>query len=318
MNFMEGRNMEKSSDFNKSLKEFSRKLIPQYSHETVKRTLRRIKTLANRGMDPFNIDIEWVYQYCDDALNISRKRKKSLRIEMDDLDKWIKFTGQQIVVPKFLREPDQEAWIPSDQELNDVLQACSKKFNEKIRDRGKQEGHERKWFRTYTIILVLADGGMRNSELVAMNLDDIREKGVFIRSAKREKNRFVALSPSTLENLQKYKDEYRENTDQRALWTGNTGRLSTAMVRKYIKDAGNAAGVPRMHPHGLRHYCATNLLKMGVDIRTIQIHMGHSNISSTEIYTHRTSSDVQIEIYKVYSSVRGHDFFLNDEEAVIC
>ena len=163
----------------------------------------------------------------------------------------------------------------------------------------------------------MAEGGMRVSELLRMNLDERRDRGYFIRSSKKEKDRFVGLSPSTLEMLDRYVAEFRQKTDPKALWTGDYGRLKSAVIRKLVKEAGIAAGIPQLHPHALRHYCATTLLKSGLDMRKIQIHLGHRSIESTQRYTHLLSSDVQVEVYELYSSVRVPDFFESEEAIAI-
>ena len=300
----------------KALREFKVQLLPTNSPETIRRNVSRVAMFARRGMDPFNIDETWLWEYCASQLEASKK-KNSMRIEMNDLARWVDFTGQTVRIPKFKREAEQDPWFPSEQEYKEVLRTCSLKFKESLRDYLREPAHQRKWFKTALIIRVLAEGGMRVSELLKMNLDERREKGYFIRSSKGEKDRFVALSPSTLEMIDRYVKEFRENTDMKALWTGEYGRLKPAVIRKLVKEAGIAAGVAQLHPHAMRHYCATRLLKMGVDMRKVQIHLGHGSIKSTQRYTHMLSSDVQGEIYDLYSGVREHDFFEYEEAIAI-
>ena len=133
-----------------------------------------------------------------------------------------------------------------------------------------------------------------------------------MRSSKKEKTRVVALSPDTLKLIKTYILNFMPKTDLKALFTGEYGRLSTTMVRKNVKEAGKKAGVEELHPHALRHFCATRLLKAGIDLRKIQIHLGHSDISSTTLYTHLMTSEVQKEINELYGSIDGDDFFLQE------
>ena len=77
---------------------------------------------------------------------------------------------------------------------------------------------------------------------------------------------------------------------------------------------GKAAGVERLHPHAFRHFGATRLLRACADLRKIQAHLGHSSITSTQIYTHLISSDVQAEIYEIYSNLQDQDFFRLEAE----
>ena len=60
--------------------------------------------------------------------------------------------------------------------------------------------------------------------------------------------------------------------------------MRAATVRQHIKEADTAAKVPQMHAHALRHYSAPNLIRAGVDMRKVQIHLGHANIQNADIY----------------------------------
>lgn len=302
-----------NDDLKNSLKDFRIKLLPEYSRETLLRASRRIEYFAS-FMDVYHLDDEKIYEYCDMQLT-GGKMKKSLRLEMEDLARWCRYTGQKVDLPHFKKEPSAEPWFPTDEEYARILETCIKKQNEIIRDTKKQDDHIRKWKRLELIIRILAEGGMRVSELARINSENLSEKGVFIRSSKKEKNRYVALTPYTLDLLREYIEKYRYNSDK-ALLTGQTGRLTPAIIRNEVKEAGVASGVDKLHPHALRHYCATFLLRNGVDLRKIQIHMGHSDIQSTTLYTHMISSAVQEDIYELYSWVRMPGFFRIEEEVV--
>ena len=98
-----------------------------------------------------------------------------MRIEIDDLARWVDFTGQTVRIPRFKREAEQDPWFPGEQEYKEVLRTCSLKFKENLRDYLREPAHRRKWFKSALIIRVLAEGGMRVSELLKMNLDEIRD-----------------------------------------------------------------------------------------------------------------------------------------------
>ena len=77
-------------------------------------------------------------------------------------------------------------------------------------------------------------------------------------------------------------------------FTTKSGRIAYPYARKRIKEIGAKAGVPRFHAHAARHKCATMLLlgyrgSIPVDIRQVQIHLGHSSLATTQRYTHITS-----------------------------
>lgn len=92
--------------------------------------------------------------------------------------------------------------------------------------------------------------------------------------------------------------------------------MKTAVIPAHIKEAERAANVPQLHLHAMRNFCATKLMKAGLDMRKIQIHLGHRSIESTQRYTHMMSSEVQGEVYEIYSRVREPDFFRIVEEIV--
>ncbi len=298
------------------LKQFRIVMLPRYSEETLERASRRIERFDRLGLDLHNVDAGWVYAYCSSELK-SGKLRKSLRIEMEDLSRWLEFTGQKVDLPRFRKEPSPDPKFPTEEEYDSLLRLCQAKQKERIRDYLKQGEHERKWIRNELILRMLAEGGMRVSELVRVNIQDITDKGLFIRSSKREKNRFVALSPRTIEMLRDFIINVRQKTDEKALITGDYGRMSTAMIRKDVKQMGKMAGLGDLHPHALRHFCATRLLKAGIDIRKIQVHLGHASIQSTREYTHLLTSDVQVEIYNLYAREREHGFFRSEEVAAV-
>lgn len=121
------------TDFKDSLREFRIRMLPMYSRETLERAARRISTLKRRGMDPFNVSETWVFEYCAQELEYSKK-KKSLRIEMEDLGRWLKFTGQDVNLPKFSKEAEQDPWYPSEQQYREILKdlPAKKEFSIKL------------------------------------------------------------------------------------------------------------------------------------------------------------------------------------------
>lgn len=296
------------SGLKEDLRKFRVRMLPSYSEETLERASRRIERFARLGLNVYEIDVAWVYEYCSGQLK-SGKLRKSLRIEMEDLSRWCLFTDQKAELPRFRKEPSPDPRFPTEEEYSDLLALCRTRRKERIRDYLKQAEHERKWFRNELILRVLAEGGMRVSELIRVNVQDVAEKGLFIRSSKREKNRFVALSPGTLDMIRTWISDWRQSTDEKALFTGDYGRMGTTMIRKDVKQIGRMTGQGDLHPHALRHFCATRLLRAGIDIRKIQVHLGHASIQSTQEYTHLLTSDVQVEIYNLYAKEREPDFF---------
>ena len=88
------------NDLDKMLKDFRIKMLPEYSMETLKRASRCIERFSRLGLDVFDLDMEWIYEYCSKELEHG-KMKKSLRSEMEDLQRWAEYTGQNIKLPHF-------------------------------------------------------------------------------------------------------------------------------------------------------------------------------------------------------------------------
>lgn len=170
--------------------------------------------------------------------------------------------------------------------------------------------------RDRAILETLYSTGIRVSELVALNMDDIDFLGevVHIRG-KGKKERIAPIGSSALQVIQHYM-EYRNkraqsngNFDSKVLFVNKHGkRLSTRSVRrkmdKYLKMAGLD---PDISPHTLRHSFATHMLNNGADLRSVQELLGHQSLSTTQIYTHLTTTRLK-EVYEnAHPRNNGHD-----------
>jgi integrase/recombinase XerC len=159
--------------------------------------------------------------------------------------------------------------------------------------------------RDRAILETLYSTGIRVSELVALNMDDIDFLGevVHIRG-KGKKERITPISSSALQAIQHYmefRNKRAQNNgsfDAKVLFVNKHGhRLSTRSVRrkmdKYLKMAGLD---PAISPHTLRHSFATHMLNNGADLRSVQELLGHQSLSTTQIYTHLTTRKLK-EVY---------------------
>jgi site-specific recombinase XerD len=130
--------------------------------------------------------------------------------------------------------------------------------------------------------------GFRVSELVNLKIKDLNfeEKIGSVRQGKGKKDRIFNIPEFLLEDL-KIQAEKQKEEKKEYLFTGPKGRLSERNLQKIISKAAKRAGIKKdVHCHTLRHSFATHLLENGTDIRTIQVLLGHSSISTTELYTH--------------------------------
>ena len=170
--------------------------------------------------------------------------------------------------------------------------------------------------RDRAILETLYSTGIRVSELVALNMDDIDFLGEVVHvRGKGKKERISPIGSSALQVIQHYM-EYRNkraqsngNFDSKVLFVNKHGqRLSTRSVRrkmdKYLKMSGLD---PAISPHTLRHSFATHMLNKGADLRSVQELLGHQSLSTTQIYTHLTTKRLK-EVYdNAHPRNNGHD-----------
>jgi len=159
--------------------------------------------------------------------------------------------------------------------------------------------------RDRAILETLYSTGIRVSELVALNMDDVDFLGevVHIRG-KGKKERISPIGSSALQSIQHYMEfrsrraENNANFDNKVLFVNKHGqRLSTRSVRRKMDKYLTMAGLdPSISPHTLRHSFATHMLNNGADLRSVQELLGHQSLSTTQIYTHLGTSKLK-EVY---------------------
>jgi len=156
------------------------------------------------------------------------------------------------------------------------------------------------------VILELLYGcGIRNSELIGINLDDIRwSNEVVLVRGKGKKERYVPFGESAAEAVKAYLPRRQQvlgetkRTTERALLVNLRGsRLTTRSVGRIVKQVAVSKGLsPDVHPHTLRHAFGTHMLEEGADLRAIQEMLGHERLATTQRYTQLTVKHV-MEVY---------------------
>jgi len=143
--------------------------------------------------------------------------------------------------------------------------------------------------RDLALLAVMYGCGLRVSEVVGLNLDDVdmhqNELRVF---GKGRKERIVPLPEGAVQYLQAWLNERVAANEERAVFLNNrNNRLSARSVQRMLKDRALETGADvSVTPHRLRHSFATHLLAGGVDLRAIQELLGHASLATTERYTH--------------------------------
>lgn len=207
-------------------------------------------------------------------------------------------TPEKIELPKVRKK--QVTFLSSD-EVERLIQAVKTQEITGVRDRA--------------IIELLFSSGLRVSELVNLNRDHINlKRGEFTVRGKGQKDRPVFISPEASEWLGEY---LRTRTDTyMPLFIRYTGapssdskgddmRLTPRTIQRIVSKYARAAGITKhVSPHSLRHSFATDLLMNGADLRSVQSMLGHSNIATTQVYTHVTDPHLK-EVHRRFH--RSHE-----------
>jgi integrase/recombinase XerC len=188
-------------------------------------------------------------------------------------------------LPKFL-SPDQAA------EVVEAPLASSGSEAERLRDAALLE--------------MLYGSGLRVSELVGLDVDHLAPEHEEVRVlGKGKKERLVPIGSKARAALRSYLERRPElhhprtgQKDARALFLGRHGtRLGVRRIQTLVQRYGAlGAGRGDLHPHALRHSCATHLLEGGADLRAIQELLGHTSLATTQRYTH-VSLDQLVAVY---------------------
>ena len=142
--------------------------------------------------------------------------------------------------------------------------------------------------RDMAIVELMYSSGLRVSETVNININDFEENKSFLRVlGKGAKTRLVPMGRfaiNAIDDWLKERDKIQSNTD--ALFLNAKGtRLTVRSIQLRLKKMAVKQGLPPIHPHMLRHSFATHMLESSGDLRTIQELLGHSSLSTTQIYT---------------------------------
>ncbi|MGH9907847.1 MAG: tyrosine recombinase, partial [Pyrinomonadaceae bacterium] len=184
-----------------------------------------------------------------------------------------------------LDTPQRFAYLPqflTEDEVNKLMAAPDVTTDDGIRDRA--------------LIEVMYAAGLRVSELVSLKQTDVdMQAGLVVCHGKGSKERRVPIGKSAVHWLQRYsavKAAYGKSTSP-FMFTFRGKQLTRQFAWAMIKRHAATARVKDISPHTLRHSFATHLLQNGADSRTVQALLGHSDISTTQIYTHITNQHLR-------------------------
>ena len=159
--------------------------------------------------------------------------------------------------------------------------------------------------RNKAMVELMYASGLRVSELLQLKLDDVHLSMMFVRCVgKGDKERIVPIGEVATELLQLYLDTARPKLLKKSNDWLFLNRFGEVMTRqgfwKILKKQAKEAGIEKeISPHKLRHSFATHLIENGVDLRLVQEMLGHSDISTTQIYTHISKEHLK-DVYDLY------------------
>ncbi len=183
-----------------------------------------------------------------------------------------------------MRTPKTLPTVPTDDELRAVLTVCTG-------TRGS--------VRNRALILVLADSGLRASEVLHLLVEDWRpaDRGLFVRAGKGRKDRVSFIEATTTRALKSWLAVHPAPSLESFLFTDRRGQaLKTRHLLQILHRLSVKAGLPphrRLHPHALRHFAATSWLRSGAGLDEVRRLLGHESLNTTLRYSSLVGADLQ-------------------------
>ena len=242
--------------------------------------------------DPLKIGPNFLNQYLVQLREIEQLAPASIFRKLEAIKCFYKFLQIEERISedptRFLKTSKRTLKIPeqlSREEMERLLSYPATKFEE---------------VRTVTMIDLLYAAGLRVSELINLRLENVNlQEGWVLAFGKGSKQRFVPLHHEVCERIKEYLVAREERFPGREvsseLFLNNRGKkLSRISVWKDLAALGRKANISTpLHPHLFRHTFASHLLQGGADLRSLQEMLGHSDLSTTQIYTHLDVKDLK-------------------------
>ena len=278
------------------------------SHETVRNyvsDLRQFQTFMKAEhpgvpiLDPATVHTESIRAYLH-WLDRKREKSTSMARKLASLRSFYRYLQREGMVglnpAEAIRTPKQPKYLPRVLSKDDA--AALMEF---------PAGQTGSSFRDSALLETLYSTGARVSELVGINVDDLRtSEGLVHLRGKGRKERIVPIGDVALRAIQAYLDQQPlmdaryPTTTKRVLSpvfrNSRGGRLTTRSVARIVARYSNRLAGGSVSPHTLRHSFATHLLDEGADLRSIQEMLGHVSLSTTQKYTH-LATDQLLAVY---------------------
>ena len=263
--------------------------------------LKNAEDITEKVVREFHL---WLNRQLSDKKQKTTLKRKTQNYYLIALRSFLKFLakrGIKSLSPEHIdlaKVGERPLDLISNEELNRLLNA--------------PKGDDLKSLRDRAILQMLFSTGLRVSELCSLSRDvDIDADELSIRG-KGEKIRVVFISPEARKAVKEYLNKRADIDDalfirmNREEAKGGDMALDTRSVQRIIKQCAIKAGISKkVTPHVIRHCFATDLLSNGADLRSVQMLLGHSNISTTQIYTHITDSELKRVHKQFHNKKRG-------------
>jgi integrase/recombinase XerD len=256
-----------------------------YSSSTLDERTRKLRYIIKQG---FNIDDpESCYDFFIEKLD-GGSRATALNHYIRSLNAYYKYRDFEHKFTHY-KENCKPIKIPTKNEIKAIISSFNRDWKGKT---------------LKTMTYLLANSGMRIAEICNLCLDDVDWiRGSLTVVGKGDKTRVIPLKHHILfsnkhPSLQNYIKYHRKGTSKKYLFTWTEGKFSPKVFREYFKPVCRKAGVSWIHPHSLRHYYATMLLRNNVNVKIVQLILGHSDIKTTSRYLHMLEDDIFDAIQK--------------------
>jgi integrase/recombinase XerD len=277
--------------------------------------LEKDKRLSLNTLQSYRRDIEQYFSYLHEInlQNIANSNKTTVIAYLMYLQKKGRATSTisrnlasirsfyQYIAKKKLIDQDPTAELESPKVEKKLPQILSTEEVELLLE--QPQCVDLKGYRDKAMLELLYATGIRVTELIQLDVQDLNIELAFIRCNKGTRERVIPIGSIAITALKEYLSKSRplliQNNDEQALFVNiNGGRLTRQGFWKIIKQYKNMAQINKdITPHTLRHSFAAHLLENGADLRSIQEMLGHSDISSTQIYAQIAKNKLK-EVYK--------------------
>ena len=280
--------MSKANDFRTPIEYLSKfldylEVNDIYSDASRIRAVRSLRYLSD-FMPLENPSREQIEKYVLYAKRNKGNANKTIENHLAALVHYNRMLGIEIWVPKSRKEYADQQYVATREDLQKILKYCAAQ-------------PEKEYSHLLTaIFLASSSTGARVGELARINIDDLKNDGIYIRAEKREGNRIVGVAPEVMEYLVDFRDNWRlRPTDpsdkglfvwyyREAKGVTVAKRYSADSLRNLIREKAKAAGCEGVNSHSLRRFAATELFRQNADFRRVQFHLGHSDPKSTLRY----------------------------------